>query len=527
MRFKRVIIMAAALLVFLPVASAAQQPLRVAVLPFAVHSAEDLSYLRDGIWDIISTRIIVEDEIEVVEKPLVARFLPELRGDEISDQGARWLGARVGADYAIYGSITKVGEYISLDAKVVHIPGTRPTTSAFAQHQGMDEVMTKVGTFAQDIGNRILGRGASYERRGPLQGRQYLMFQSLGYSKFLAFPRRILKGVDVGDVDGDGKNEIVVMDESKLWIYRDEGKETKLVAEFDTAGGNEYLTLDVIDITGDKQAEICVTNVIGDSLQSFILAYEDGSFRYLAKGLNWYLRVVRVPDKGEALVAQHMGTDRDYGGPLRLVRWTGKKIKMGTKLKQGKKGRLPKEVEWIYDFNSGRFTSPEAQEFLVMQHHSGKGKIRLLDNKGSLLWKSTDDLGGSDIFIDRLTVYTEKGGGTSTGARRIYLPPRMIAKDLDGDGLDDLVAVINEFSAGEHIERVRLYKKGHVVGLGWDGLAMANAWRTQDITGYVADFQVKDVDNDGRDEVVTVSCSKEIMKPKETKSLLMVFELYE
>ena len=44
MRLKRVIILAATLLLFLPLGSAAQQPLRVAVLPFIVHSEEDLSH---------------------------------------------------------------------------------------------------------------------------------------------------------------------------------------------------------------------------------------------------------------------------------------------------------------------------------------------------------------------------------------------------------------------------------------------------------------------------------------------------
>jgi TolB-like protein len=167
MRFKHVIILAAALLALIPLGSAAQHPLRVAVLPFTVHSDEDLSYLRNGIWDIISTRIIVEGEVETVDKPLVERFLPDLGGDEITDQGARWLGNRVGADYVVYGSITKVGEYISLDAKVVHVPGTRATASAFTQHKGMDEVMAKVSTFAQDISNRIVGRATSYERGAP------------------------------------------------------------------------------------------------------------------------------------------------------------------------------------------------------------------------------------------------------------------------------------------------------------------------------------------------------------------------
>jgi len=528
MRFKRVIILAAAMLLLLPLwGSAQKRALRVAVLPFTIHSTEDLSYLRDGIWDIISSRIIVEGEIETVEKPMVQRFFSDLRGTEVSDQEARWLGARVGADYVVYGSITKAGEYISLDAKVVNVAGTRPTTSAFAQHKGVDEVMTKVDTFAQDIGNRILGRGASYEHRGPLQGRQYMMYQSLGFAKQLSFPRRVLKGVDIGDVDGDGKNEIVAMDHSQLWVYRDEGKEMRLVAEFPTANNNDFLTLDVVDITGDKKAEICVTNEVDGNLQSFILAYEEGTFRYLAKGLNWYLRVVKIPGTGEALLAQNMGIDTDYAGLLRVVAWTGKKVKVGQKLKTGKKGQLPKEVEWIYDFTSGKFTNPDSQEFLVMVEETGKGKVRLLDATGTFIWKSAEELGGSDTFIDRPKVLADKRGSATKNERRIYLPPRLLAKDLDGDGLDDLVAITNEFSGGEHIERVRSYKKGYVAGYSWDGLGLAAAWRTQDIPEYVADFQVKDVDNDNRDELVTVSVTKTLMKPSETKSILMVFEIYE
>jgi TolB-like protein len=512
----------AALLVLLPLVGAAQQPLRVAVLPFTVHSEEDLSYLRNGIWDIISTRIIVEGEIEAVEKPLVERFLPDL-GDEVTDQGARWLGNRVGADYVVYGSITKVGEYISLDAKVVHVPGTRPTSSAFAEHKGVDEVMTKVATFAQDIANRIGGRATSYERGGAGQLRQYLMFQALGYTKLQGFPQRVLKGVDAGDVDGDGRNEIVCMDHHQIWVYRDEGKEIKLVSELKTSSSNDFLTLDVFDIDGDQRAEICVTNAIEDVLQSFILTYEAGSFAYLAKGLNWYLRATRIPEEGKVLLAQRMGIDKDYEGSMRLVRWKKGKVRIGKKIKQGKKGPLPEEIEWVLAFTSGHFTSPDVQEFLRIGEF---GAVRLLDEQGSRLWKSSDDLGGSDNYIDRPDVKADRKGATSAYSRRIYFPPRMVAQDLDGDGTDEVVAIKNKFSAGEHIERVRLYDKGYVTGLVWDGMGLAQAWRTQDIPGYVADFQLEDVDNDGRDELVTVSVNAHFLK-KDAKSLLMVYELYE
>jgi TolB-like protein len=520
MRFKHVMILAAVLLALTPLGSAAQQLSRVAVLPFTVHSAEDLSYLRDGVWDIISTRIIVEGQIEVVDKHLVERFLPDIGGGDITDQQARWLGNRVGADYVVYGSITKVGEYISLDAKVVHVPGTRPTSSAFAQHKGMDEVMAKIDTFAQDISNRIVGRATSYERASPGQMRQHLMFQALGYSKLLNFPGRVLKGVDAGDVDGDGKNEIVVMGKDKLWIYRDEAKELKVVAEFQESSTDNFISLDVIDINEDKRAEICVTNAIADDkLNSFILTYEDGTFRYLAKGLSWYLRVVKIPGEGERLLAQRMGIERDYEGYPYRVQWKGKKVKIGKKLK---KDQFPKDFDWIFDFSSGSFTAPEAREFLALDSF---GKLRLLDERGDVQWKSSEDLGGSDNYLDRPTVFVDSKGGRSVDPRRIYFPLRIVVKDLDGDGIDDVVAAVNKFTMGEFLSKVRIYDKGHVTALAWDGLALANAWRTQDIPGYVADFQIKDTDNDGRNELVTVSVTSPFMK--EAKGILMVYEIYE
>ena len=296
------------------------------------------------------------------------------------------------------------------------------------------------------------------------------------------------------------------------------------MTEFQDSSTDRFIALDVIDINDDKRAEICVTNVIGyDDLQSFILSYEDGTFRYLAKRLSWYLRAVRIPGEGDRLLAQRMGTNKDYEGALRLVKWTGKKVKIGKKLK---KDQLPKNIEWIFSFSSGSFTTPEAQEFLLLD---SLGKLRLLNEMGDVQWKSSEDLGGSDNYLDRapMVMSDKKGGATGTGSvHRIYFPLRIVVKDLDGDGIDDVVAPINKFTMGEFLSKVRIYDKGYITALTWDGMSLANAWRTQDIPGYVADFQIKDVDNDGRNEVVTASVTSHFMK-SDAKGILAVYEIYE
>ena len=143
-----------------------------------------------------------------------------------------------------------------------------------------------------------------------------------------------------------------------------------------------------------------------------------------------------------------------------------------------------------------------------------------------LQWKSSEDLGGSDNYIDRPGIRADKRGAFAIEFRRIYLPPRMVVKDLDGDNIDDVTSVSNHFKGGGHIERTRPYDKGYVAGFVWDGLTLTQVWRTQDIPGYVADFQLKDVDNDGRNELMTVSVSSYILK-SDARSVLMVYELYE
>jgi TolB-like protein len=105
---------------------------KVAILPFMIHSQENLDYLREGINDIITSRITVEERVAVIERSTVERALYEEKPMRLDETSAAKIGARVGADYVVFGSITKIGEYISLDARLVSIADEKPPVTVVA-----------------------------------------------------------------------------------------------------------------------------------------------------------------------------------------------------------------------------------------------------------------------------------------------------------------------------------------------------------------------------------------------------------
>src|SRR4030042_4018493 len=210
-----------------------QKVYRVAILPFLIHSQENLDYLREGIYDILASRITVEGRITVIDRTTVERALYEERPMRLDEGSAAKIGMRVGADYIVLGSITKVGDYISLDARLISITEDKPPLGVFAQTKGIDDVMMKIGDFSQEIGNKILGRRAVAGRsadpgRSLHIQRDRTRLDTEGFKKSQTFSFEI-RGLDIGDVDGDKKNELVVMDHHDLYIFRYDGEKLNLL----------------------------------------------------------------------------------------------------------------------------------------------------------------------------------------------------------------------------------------------------------------------------------------------------------
>ncbi len=74
---------------------------KLAIIPFKVNADRDLSFLQNGILDMLSSRL---------SHPGVVAVLATITGG-IDETSAREIGIRLDADQVLFGSITSIGRY--------------------------------------------------------------------------------------------------------------------------------------------------------------------------------------------------------------------------------------------------------------------------------------------------------------------------------------------------------------------------------------------------------------------------------
>jgi TolB-like protein len=460
---------------------------KVAVLPFLIHSQENLDYVREGIYDILSSRITAEGKIAMIERSAVERALYEERPMRLDETAAKNIGTRVGADFIVLGSLTKIGDYISIDARLISVTEEKPPLGVYTQHKGVEDVMVKIGDFAQEIGYRILGRRAMAGR--PTDRGQAPIIRSrdeLGFKKTQTLETEI-RGLDIGDVDGDKKNEVVIMDTHNLYIFKYEGERMTLAWRVEHGTEHAFLSLDVADVNRNGVADIIVTSVVEDDLRSFILEFEEKEFRKITEKAGWYFRVLDHPKEGPILMGQRMGSEGILVDPIYRMVWKKKSYEKGPKMP------FPKDVT-IFSLAIGDLRKTGKPDLIILDRYD---RLNIVSQDAKTAWRSTEQYGGSNIFYETKKKKEEAYRPQEAPPWRVYIPGRIVVRDLDGDGVSEVIINRNVFSMGQLFQRIRLPEGGQVSGLVWEEDGLQTYWKTRQIQGYIADFQVKDADNDG------------------------------
>ena len=135
----------------------AQQQKKIAILPFSVNSSENINYIRDGIWDMLISRVTVGGKTDVLSKSSVLEAVDKNQKKDLSQADVSAIGKRLKADFVVWGSITKIGDSLSLDGKLLDVASSQSPVTLFEQTRGMNEVIPKINDFSQRIRSHVTG----------------------------------------------------------------------------------------------------------------------------------------------------------------------------------------------------------------------------------------------------------------------------------------------------------------------------------------------------------------------------------
>ncbi|MEJ2730489.1 MAG: VCBS repeat-containing protein [Deltaproteobacteria bacterium] len=528
-------------------AANAAGPKRVALLPFKINAEKDMTFMQNGIFDMLASRLALEGEVVVIGRQEAENaFKAAGSPDPVNESVARQIGSSLNADYTLFGSVTVFGKSISIDAKMVDVSAKTPTASFFDQSEDLGGIITKINQIATKINAGVFGRQAEVARKeapaakpAPAdelhehpekllkkggaegEGSPFIMTTEEDKDEREAFQkfwrsasfRHLINGIAMGDVDRDGKIETVVVTPDDVIVYRAEGGKFYTAHEIKDEISRYPIGVDVADINGNGFPEIFVTSLAASrrTVDSVVFEYDGQAFQKIVDGSSWYYRVCDVPNRGKILLGQKHRVAQPYSGRVYEMIWQNSDYVPEIEIK------TPREIQ-VMGFSLGDILNDKQE---VAAAYGRDDRIEIIDANGKEMWKSSEPYGGSTLYIlgekeDRMQV-----------RNFIYYPMRLLVTDADGDGKSELVVVKNHEISGRHLEQFRKFTNADVESMSWDGLGLQTRWRTRKISGFIRDYMLGDFDNDGKIELVAAVIMSEgsAVLVSEPKSTIIAYEL--
>ncbi|TLM64240.1 MAG: VCBS repeat-containing protein [Deltaproteobacteria bacterium] len=291
-------------------------------------------------------------------------------------------------------------------------------------------------------------------------------------------------GLEVGDMDGDGKKEVAVAFKDRLEVSRIDAGNLRPVARYDFPVSRKALSLDGLDLNGDGRMELYLSSVQMLEVRSLLVELRDGQLLAVNQDIPWFTRSVILPGEGRVLLGQELdpqsnGKFGEFAGPLFRLSRAGDTVQKGATI------AIPKGVE-LFGFS---FLENNGQSLLASL--TIDDKLKLVDPTGRTLWESSENFGGSETAFER---QLQDAGAMN---RFAFLKARL-------EPLPDGTVLVPVNEGIRATSLFRQFRNSHLRAVGFDGYSMVEKWRTRPQGGYLADFRVADADNDGADEIVMV-----------------------
>ena len=538
------------------------QPAKVAILPFTMHTPANLQYLQDGIRDMLTSRLAWQGKVSVVEGSAVDLAGRGLIGDMAPEDAMR-IGRSLKADYVLYGSITAIGQSISIDAKMAPISRKGEPVSLATQTRSLDDVIPQINLFAQNINRKIFSRpgqegqietaaaddlanrnpellipGAisvgdriSYINPNFIEITSESSLRQSGIWRSQTFNGGVV-GMDIGDLDGDGTIEIVAATARQVLVMRKEHHSLRTIASYPGTSADRFLWVSVVDINRDGRAEIFVTNLrrhnqptaamdtrdatrgFFEDLSSFALTMAGGKLQTMGKPVPYFLNGIEFPHRGKILLGQEKGHPSD--GPFQKDIF--EMILKADQVTRSVPANLLKHCN-VFNFARADLNNDGSEETIVID---GSNSLIVYNSAGSILWR------GNNLFGATTNAFEGKVEDRRYNMVDMYsIPAPILVTDLNKDGIQEVIVTRSLDTIGKFLPQgMKYFDRGEIVSLSWDNMALVENWKTREVSGMVTSLRIGDLNNDGTTELgASLVHAKDFLKLWDSKSSLFSYDL--
>ncbi len=409
------------------------------------------------------------------------------------------------AELLVSGTYISIGKQYNIDAIAKSANG-QTVSRTFVQGEGGQEALfSAVGNLAQKLGADIEGKlvSSSIPRMAPVvvalptvaapkpgstdilrsatvaEGANIQRVPQGDIIKPQAFYRGAPKQGEIkrldgvfnllafGGLDANGKRLLFMAQDRAVQLIR-EGENRPLTG-FSVSANQKIFGLDYVDTDDDSKPELYVTVLANGEVASQIWELKNNKLVKVADNIPYFFRAIALAGGQMKLYAQEQGSGADqfYGDVYEVVR-KGKKIIKKNKIPMPRFGN-------VFSFNQFRHSSGE---LLTVVYHD-ENYLVVYDKELKELWRSNDAFGGSELFyqvedLSRFQTYGDK--------YRWYFRNQPIQVTSEQEvlvGKNDGFFVLGN---------ARMYKRGAVYSLYWNGAALEEVWRTKDTQNYMPDF---------------------------------------
>ena len=491
--------------------AAVSPPGRVALLPFAINADRDLSYLTSGMRDMLASRLGSGAGLEIVPRADVDHALAGKPAPKDAAE-LRLLGTKLQADYVLAGSLTALAGSLSLDSTLYTVSGAAEPRTFYATAPREEEIISAIDNLSWQIAEQAFGKqrpaSSSPSSVAPVPAAgagdanlsahpdRILMGQAgagssvlrplgvitgaLGFTKSQTFNYGLV-AMEVGDLDGDEQEEFVLASPYEVRMYRRTDNRYQKIGQVNLTRRYSIHAVTMADLNNNGRKEIYVSAADAKEPSSMVLEWDGKEFVHLADNLNWYLRAVEIPGEGMVLAGQKSGPNRLLAKDVYKLDLNQGQVMKGDALQTGGMN--------LFEFSYADLDGNGGLEVVAI---SQGDRLMVLTQAGKTLWTSDDFYGGTTRFIggesfDEINKDLEHGRKERA---RIYIPARIVVKDVNKDGVADVIINKNLSSASRILARTRSYPSGEIHAMAWNGISLTELWRTRKIDGYISDYHL-------------------------------------